>query len=144
MTHPSYRKFALCCRNLKIDVVWTNSVKSHFVVHRARVTEQCAWVAFHHGYTSTDFKMLLYNQFDRLSLRHADRVLTVCRPLAEQLKARGVERDRIYIQHIPIRPLFKTTPEDAAVLRRELKIPPCCEDYFEASADCLTKKRRQT
>jgi glycosyltransferase involved in cell wall biosynthesis len=89
--------------------------------------------------------MLLYNQFDRISLRHADRVLTVCRPLAEQLKARGVSQNRIHVQHIPIRP-FNTTPEDAAALRRELKIDPAAKiiltlgrlSYEKAQADLIT------
>jgi glycosyltransferase involved in cell wall biosynthesis len=106
------------------DVVWTNSVKSHFLVNQAK--QVCKWVAFHHGYTSTDFKMRLYNELDRVSLPRADRVLTVCHPFAEQMRARGVEPSRIRVQHMPIR-RFSNSPEDAAALRAELHLEPAAK-----------------
>lgn len=105
------------------DVVWSNSVKSHFLVYRANAGRTFKWVAFHHGYTSTDFKMRLYNELDRVSLRHASRVLTVCHPFAEQMKARGVEASRIRVQHMPIR-RFTLPPDDAADLRTDLRLLP--------------------
>jgi len=105
------------------QVVWSNSVKSHFLVQRANVKKQFRWVAFHHGYTSTDLKMRLYNELDRVSLRHADRVLTVCVPFAKQMQARGVEQGRIRVQHMPIR-RFALAPEDAESLRMELRLVP--------------------
>jgi glycosyltransferase involved in cell wall biosynthesis len=105
------------------QMVWTNSVKSHFLVHRAGVRKNCKWVAFHHGYTSTDLKMRLYNELDRISLPKADRVLTVCRPFADQLAARGVDRTRLRVQHMPVRP-FLISPGDPAKLRNELGLPP--------------------
>jgi glycosyltransferase involved in cell wall biosynthesis len=101
------------------EVVWTNSVKSHFLVYESGVLKQRKWVAFHHGYTSTDFKMSLYNQLDRVSLRKADRVLTVCIPLVAELEDRGVLRRRIRVQHMPVRP-FINSPEDGIALRSEL------------------------
>jgi glycosyltransferase involved in cell wall biosynthesis len=101
------------------EVVWTNSVKSHFLVYESGVLKHRKWVAFHHGYTSTDFKMSLYNQLDRVSLRKADRVLTVCIPLVAELEARGVLRRRIRVQHMPVRP-FVNSPEDGLALRTEL------------------------
>jgi glycosyltransferase involved in cell wall biosynthesis len=104
-------------------IVWTNSVKSHFLVNRAGVGKSSKWVAFHHGYTSTDLKMRLYNELDRISLRNADRVLTVCVPFAKHLEARGVGRKRLRVQHMPIRP-FIPSIEDAAALRTELKLEP--------------------
>ena len=104
------------------DLVWTNSVKSHFLVQKAGLRQVCKWVAFHHGYTSTDFKMRFYNQMDRLSLRHADRVLTVCQPFAAQMKARGVAENRIRIQHMPVRP-FEVPAASVAKLRNELRLP---------------------
>jgi glycosyltransferase involved in cell wall biosynthesis len=98
-------------------------VKSHFLVHRAGVRKNCKWVAFHHGYTSTDLKMRVYNQLDRISLPNADRVLTVCRPFADQLAARGVDRARLRVQHMPVRP-FLISPDDPGKLRNELGLPP--------------------
>jgi glycosyltransferase involved in cell wall biosynthesis len=105
------------------QVIWTNSVKSHFLVHKAGVQKSCKWVAFHHGYTSTDLKMRLYNELDRISLRNADRVLTVCKPFAAQMKNRGVQPGRIRVQHMPIR-RFVNSREDSARLRSELKMSP--------------------
>ncbi len=105
------------------DVVWSNSVKSHFLAFRAQAGSAFQWVAFHHGYTSTDFKMRLYNEMDRVSLRRASRVLTVCRPFAEQMKARGVQAGLIRVQHMPIR-RFALFPEDAAELRTDLRLLP--------------------
>jgi glycosyltransferase involved in cell wall biosynthesis len=105
------------------NVVWTNSIKSHFLVYRASLGRTFNWVAFHHGYTSTDLKMRLYNELDRVSLRHASRVLTVCLPFAEQMKARGVPASRIRVQHMPIR-RFRLSPDDAAELRADLRLLP--------------------
>jgi glycosyltransferase involved in cell wall biosynthesis len=105
------------------DAVWSNSVKSHFLVRQAGLQESCRWVAFHHGYTATDLKMRFYNQLDRISLRRADRVITVCQPFARQMEARGVSTDRIRVQHMPIRPFFNSVA-DGMSLRAELKLPP--------------------
>ena len=74
------------------DVIWSHSVKSHFLVRFAGLNRSAKWVASHHGYTTTDAKMWLYNQLDRWSLRAADRVLTVCRPFAKELESRGIPR----------------------------------------------------
>lgn len=78
------------------DVIQTHSLKSHFL---ARLTKPSSarWIAFHHGYTSTDLKMHAYNQLDRLSLPRADRVVTVCRPFTEALSRLGVKRSRIRV-----------------------------------------------
>src|SRR5438067_3045257 len=69
----------------KPDVVVTHSVKSHFVMFRSKLWQDFPWVAYHHGYTSTDLKMRFYNLFDRRSLPKADRVITVCEAFANDL-----------------------------------------------------------
>src|SRR5580698_440519 len=38
----------------RVDVVWSNSVKSHFLVRLAGLNRSSKWVAFHHGYTRPD------------------------------------------------------------------------------------------
>jgi glycosyltransferase involved in cell wall biosynthesis len=86
-------------RHASPDVVQTNNVKSHFLIKAAHVEKRCPWVAFHHGYTSTDFKMRCYNQLDRWSLRSADRVVTVCEAFKKQLVASGVSRQKVRIIH---------------------------------------------
>lgn len=86
------------------DVVVTNSVKSHFLMWRSRLSKKYKWVAYHHGYTTTDQKMRLYNRFDRWSLPKAHLVLTVCDAFARELNAVAkVPRERIHVQHNPMR-----------------------------------------
>lgn len=111
----------LAARN-HIDVIWTNSVKSHFLVYLAGLRDT-KWVAFHHGYTSTDLKMHAYNQLDRLSLPAANRVLTVCVPFADELCRRGIDRRKIVVQHVPIRP-FRRQSTNADALRKEFNLRP--------------------
>ena len=81
------------------DVIATHNVKSHFLTRVCRLHRDRPWVAFHHGYTTTDLKMRAYNQLDRWSLASADRVVTVCGPFARQLQDRGIAADRISVQH---------------------------------------------
>lgn len=77
------------------DIVQTHAVKSHFLLYLSRVWRQRRWVAFHHGYTTTDAKDRLYSQLDRGSLRAAARVFTVSEAFKLQLVARGVRASRI-------------------------------------------------
>jgi glycosyltransferase involved in cell wall biosynthesis len=105
------------------DIVQSHNVKSHLLVRLTGLSRQLPWVAFHHGYTATNLKDRVYNQFDRWSLRAASRALTVCRPFAAQLERRGVARERIRIQHNPLRPFTLATREEAEALRVRLGIP---------------------
>src|ERR1700751_2190478 len=43
--------------NRRADIIWSNSVKSHFLVRWAELNRSRRWVAFHHGYTTTDTRM---------------------------------------------------------------------------------------
>lgn len=106
---------------LRPDVLWTNAVKSHFLARAAGLHRKARWLAFHHGYTATDLKMRLYNQLDRWSLRAAARVVTVCRPFAQDLERRGIPSARIRIQHMPVSPLAPSS-EQALELRRRLGV----------------------
>jgi glycosyltransferase involved in cell wall biosynthesis len=105
----------------KPDVIWSNSIKSHFLVRVSGLHKSYGWVAFHHGYTSTDFKMRCYNQLDRWSLRIPDRVVTVCQPFARQLTRRGVPADRVRVQHMSVR-RFAIDPLQAGQLRTEMNV----------------------
>src|SRR5260221_662051 len=87
------------------DLVITHSVKSHFLMWRSRLWKQYPWIAFHHGYTTTDRKMRIYNRFDRWSLPKADLVITVCNAFALELASVArVAPERIRVQHNSIRP----------------------------------------
>jgi glycosyltransferase involved in cell wall biosynthesis len=78
------------------DVIETHAVKSH-VLMRFERRNIAKWVAFHHGYTTQDLKMRLYNRLNPWALRGADRIITVCGPFRDQLAAAGVPRDRISV-----------------------------------------------
>lgn len=104
------------------DVVVTHQVKSHFLMKVSGLWQEYPWVAFNHGYTTTDRKMLLYNRIDRWSLPKADRVVTVCNAFAQMLVSMGVPRERIHVQHNSIRPEPAVSAQEMHVLRRKLGI----------------------
>ncbi len=79
------------------DIVQTHAVKSHFLAYMSRVWRKRRWVAFHHGYTTTDTKDRVYSQLDRGSLRAAARVFTVSQAFKRQLVERGVSAARIEV-----------------------------------------------
>lgn len=106
----------------KPDIVQTHSVKSHFLVRLTGVYKQCPWIAFHHGYTWTDLKVLFYNQLDRWSLPASARVVTVCRPFASALQRLGIARERIAIQHNAVNRFVPATEEAVNDLREDLAI----------------------
>jgi glycosyltransferase involved in cell wall biosynthesis len=101
------------------NLVITNSVKSHFLFWRSRLNKNYPWVAFHHGYTTTDLKMRVYNRLDRWSLPKSDRVATVCQAFAGQLsRETKIPQERIFVQHNVIRPQPKPAAGEVNELRR--------------------------
>jgi glycosyltransferase involved in cell wall biosynthesis len=103
------------------DIIWTNSVKSHFLVRWARLNRRAKWVAFHHGYTTTDWKTRLYNQLDRWSLPAAKHLVTVCGKFATDLEKHiGVPASDITVEHMPLRPAGPIPAAESAATRRAL------------------------
>jgi glycosyltransferase involved in cell wall biosynthesis len=107
------------------QIIVTHSVKSHFLLWRSKLWQQIPWVAFHHGYTTTDRKMRLYNRLDRWSLPHADRLITVCQAFAADLAdSAHVPFQRISVQHNSIRPQPPAGTADTKALRSLLGLAP--------------------
>lgn len=106
------------------DIIQTHNVKSHFLVWLSGLWRERPWVAFHHGYTTTNLKMRAYNQLDRLSLKHASRVVTVSEAFARDLQGLGVARNRISVLHNSIDVSRAADINDGEVrdLRMRLKI----------------------
>jgi len=105
------------------EIIVTNSVKSHFVMWRSRLWQKNPWVAFHHGYTTTDRKMRLYNRFDRFSLPRADLVVTVCHAFARELTTvAGLRPEKLRVQHNSIRPAPRVAVEDVRAWQERLGI----------------------
>ncbi|MDQ5846711.1 MAG: glycosyltransferase family 4 protein, partial [Acidobacteriota bacterium] len=88
----------------------------------SRLWQKYPWVAFNHGYTTTDKKMLVYNRLDRWSLPKAKRVVTVCDAFRQELVKMGVPRERIHVQHNSIRPEPAANQQQAGALRKQLGI----------------------
>jgi glycosyltransferase involved in cell wall biosynthesis len=105
-----------------VDLIWTNSVKSHFLVRWAGLHRSRKWVAFHHGYTTVDSKMRIYNQLDRWSLRNADQVLTSSSSFVGELERSNVQPDHIHVQHMPIRPFAPAPEQEIMELRQQLRL----------------------
>ena len=103
------------------DIIASHSVKSHFLMWRSQLWKKYPWVAFHHGYTTTDLKMLAYNRLDRLSLPKADRVATVCQAFARELaKSTKIPEEKIFVQHNAIRPQPKPSDAEVSELKRHV------------------------
>jgi glycosyltransferase involved in cell wall biosynthesis len=81
------------------DIIQTHAIKSHFLTRWSGLWKERPWVAFHHGYTLTDTKMLAYNLLDLWSLRAPARIVTVSSAFERQLTGRGISRDRITVVH---------------------------------------------
>jgi glycosyltransferase involved in cell wall biosynthesis len=101
-------------RSLAPDVIQTHAVKSHFLVRKAGLDRSFPWVAFHHGYTWQNWRVRMYNQLDRWSLRAAVRVVTVSVPFREELIRQGVPQERIRIVHNAIDPSYGATARSSA------------------------------
>ena len=114
------------------DIVETHDTKSHFILFVLRLlhrdVRRIPWVAFHHGYTRTSWRVRLYQLLDYLTLRYATRVNTLCRPFADDLVARGVSRPRITILTNTVPQERSVDPAAAAALRAEMGVRP---------SDCL-------
>jgi len=107
------------------DLIETHAVKSHCLIRLAGLHRRVPWVAFHHGYTSPDWRMRLYNLLDYWSLHAASCVLTVCAPFRNELIRRRVPPQRIEVVHNTIDPNWGTREcslEVVSTLRAKLGI----------------------
>lgn len=105
------------------DVIVTHSVKSHFLLWRSQLWREYPWVAFHHGYTTTDLKMRAYNLLDRRSLPHADQLVTVCHAFAVDLARKtGVALEKILVRHNSVRPRPMVAASDFQSLKTRLGV----------------------
>jgi len=112
-------------RRVQPDILQSHAVKSHFLVRYSGLHRRYLWVAFQHGYTSTDLRTTIYNQLDRWSLRGAQRVVVVNGQFRDRLVRQWIPRGRIAVIHNAIDPRWAAAarqPEAAAALRARLGI----------------------
>jgi glycosyltransferase involved in cell wall biosynthesis len=105
------------------NILQSHITKSHFLVRCFGLNRALPWIAFNHGYTAEDLKVRLYNQFDRWSLRGADRVVTVCGAFADRLRRWGVEDGRLSVLHNPVPPYAAPPRQRVEELRGTLGVP---------------------
>jgi glycosyltransferase involved in cell wall biosynthesis len=105
------------------NIIQTHNNKSHLLLKLLpKLRKNRQWFAFHHGDVYSDFKQRLYNQVDRVSLRSADRVVSVCAAFAPRLVAYGVKPERMRFLHNAAMPLPSSTFAERAQLRAQLGI----------------------
>jgi glycosyltransferase involved in cell wall biosynthesis len=104
------------------DIVQTHMVKSHFLFKLAGLGKKYPWIAYHHGYTTTNLKMQFYNQLNRWTLPSANVVITVCEDFAKQLSRAGVRKSRIVVNHNSVDAPRNVTSEERQTLRDKLGI----------------------
>jgi len=120
-------QLADCLAARKPQIVESHDFKSHLLIWMLKKTGRIpasSWVAFHHGYTRMSARVRVYQQLDRLSLRAADRVVTVCSPFVLQLMERGVDRNKIKILVNAIEQRAETPQTELIQLRHRLGLPP--------------------
>jgi glycosyltransferase involved in cell wall biosynthesis len=135
---PAIRQLAACCNP---DIVQSHAVKSHFLIRLTALHKNRPWIAFHHGYTWTSQRTKLYNYLDRWSLLNADKVLTVCRPFADNLKEIGVPPERIVVQHNSVKSFSPSDPRVVSELRSRFGISEA--DQIVLCAGRLSREKAQ-
>lgn len=104
-------------------ILQTHNTKSHFLARAYSLARHRPWIAFHHGYTATDFKDRAYNLLNRWSLRRASHAVTVCRPFADHLtRDCGVPADRVHLRHNAVAPFVEPPPAAVAAALGRLSI----------------------
>lgn len=107
------------------NIIQTHNSKSHLLIKLLpTLRAPRVWFAFQHGYTAIDFKLRLYNQVDRLTLRSADRVVSVCQAFAPKLIEFGVRSDKIRALHNSAVPTAPSSETDRTELLNRLGIRP--------------------
>jgi glycosyltransferase involved in cell wall biosynthesis len=125
------------------DIIQTHNNKSHLLVKLLpELRRGRSWIAFHHGGTYTDLKQRLFNNVDRVSLRSADRLVTVCKAFEPRLVTFGVKPDRIRILHNSVAPLSPVSPAEREQLRSRLGIGP--DETMVLSIGRLSKEKGHT
>jgi len=104
------------------DILETRNVKSHFLVRLTGLHRKYPWIAWNHGYTATSQLDRNYTKLDRWSLKGAHRVVTVCKPFANDLAKLGVRKDRITILHNAVKPFAAPPTEEVERTWRKLGI----------------------
>jgi len=104
------------------QIVQTHNTKSHLFVKVSKFRRLRPWIAFQHGYLTTDLKLLLYNEVDRWTLPAASVVVSVCEAFTQRLLRYGVLPGRLRVLHNSAEPKPRAAPELLHELRARLGV----------------------
>jgi glycosyltransferase involved in cell wall biosynthesis len=102
------------------DLIQTHAAKAHFLLRCSGLGKDTPWIAFHHGYTNTDFRSPIYNNLNRWSLQAPERIVTVSLATKQQLLRHGIAGQRITVVHnaVQVRQHHQIQ-NDASILRQK-------------------------
>ena len=126
------------------DLIQTHSAKSHFLLRCSGLWKDTPWIAFHHGYTNTDFRSPIYNSLDRWSLQVPERIVTVSLATKQQLIGRGVPGERIAVVHnaVQSRPL-QSRVDAAAFQQKKIDLGLAPDEKLILCVGRLSKEKAQ-
>jgi glycosyltransferase involved in cell wall biosynthesis len=127
------------------DLIQTHASKAHFLMRCSGLGKKRPWIAFHHGYTNTDFRSPIYNNLDRWSLQAPDRVVTVSLATKEQLLRRGISGQNITVVHnaVPIQSLRQIKSDDSVVRQKKIDLGVAADEKLILCAGRLSKEKAQ-
>ena len=127
------------------DMIQTHASKAHFLMRCSGLGKDRPWIAFHHGYTNTDFRSPIYNNLDRWSLQAPDRVVTVSLATKEQLLRRGISGQRITVVHnaVPMQSLRQTKNDASIVRQKKIELGVPAGEKLILCAGRLSKEKAQ-
>lgn len=122
-------ELAQTLREKKISLLCTHGYKANLLGWVASRFTRCPQIAFARGWTGENWRIQLYERFDRLVLRWTDWVVCVSRPLADEIGRTRLRRS--FPRLIPNCALLPfgnlTVPVDRGTIRRTLGLS---EDSF--------------
>ena len=116
------RKLREIVERVRPDILESQNIKSHLFVRLLKLYRQYPWVIWSHGYTATSLLDRIYSQVDRWSLRKAFRAVVVCKPFAERMHRRGVDRHRIVVKHSFVKAFVEPLTEEVEAARHTFGI----------------------
>jgi glycosyltransferase involved in cell wall biosynthesis len=124
------------------DLIQTHASKSHFLMRASGLWKRTPWIAFHHGYTNTDFRSPIYNSMDRWSLQVPNRIVTVSLATKEQLLRREVPGQRIAVVPNAVRTRHPLRAE-ASLRQRKTELGVSPDEKLILCIGRLSKEKAQ-
>lgn len=86
-------------RKKNINLVQTHGYKSNILGCLLKIVYGIPWIAFAHGYTSENLKMISYKKIDLFCYRFADKAVAVSNSLKKSLIKNGVRESKVTTIH---------------------------------------------